>query len=63
MSVKKYFADSNFKDVRVAKMLTVKVQEKSPDDAKKRIRKMCDEMRIYNPMVSQISISVSKIRK
>ena len=56
-------SDSKIKDVRVAKMLTVKVQEKSPDDAKKRIRKMCDEMRIYNPMVSQISISVSKIRK
>ena len=61
--MKKFFADSKIKDVRVAKMLTVKVQEKSPDDAKKRIRKMCDEMRIYNPMVSQISISVSKIRK
>ena len=56
-------SDSKIKDVRVAKMLTVKVQEKSPDDAKKRIQKMCDEMRIYNPMVSQISISVSKIRK
>ncbi len=56
-------SNSKIKDIRTAKMLSIKIQEKSPDDAKKRIQKICDEMRIYNPMVSQISISVSKTRK
>ncbi len=56
-------SDSKITDVRTAKMLTIKMREKSPNDAKKRTQKMCDEMRIYNPMVSQISISVSKAQK
>ena len=55
-------SDSKIKDVRVAKMLTVKVQEKSPVfHAKKteNVRQDAD----YNPMVSKFQSRVSKKRK
>lgn len=44
--------------IRSAKMLKFKINEKSKKLAKKKIRNLCDELRIYNPMVSQITIEV-----
>jgi len=46
------------KKIRAAKMLKFKIIEKSKALAEKKIRKLCDELRIYNPMVSKITIEV-----
>jgi len=44
------------KKIRTAKMLKFKIIEKSKASAEKKIRKLCDDLRIYNPMVSKITI-------
>ena len=52
---------SNYKSVtkiRSAKMLKFIVKEKTKKDAKTTTQKICDELRIYNPMVSKITIDV-----
>ncbi len=41
-----------------AKMLKFKIKEKNKKLAETKIRKLCDELRIFNPMVSQISVQV-----
>ena len=46
------------KKIRTAKMLKFKIIEKSMALAEKKIRKICDDLRIYNPMVSKITIDV-----
>ena len=43
-------------NIRSAKMLKFKIKEKNKELAEKKIQKLCDELRIYNPMVSKISI-------
>lgn len=45
--------------IRTAKMLKFIVNEKTKQSAEKKIKEICDELRIYNPMVSKISIKVS----
>jgi len=50
----------NYKSVtkiRSAKMLKFVIKEKTKKDAKSTTQKICDDLRIYNPMVSKISIS------
>jgi len=44
--------------IRSAKMLKFKIKEKNKKLAETKIRKLCDELRIFNPMVSQISVRV-----
>jgi len=44
------------KKIRSAKMLKFKIIEKSKALAEKKIRNLCDDLRIYNPMVSKITI-------
>ncbi len=46
------------KKIRTAKMLKFKIIEKSKALAEKKIQKICDDLRIYNPMVSKITIEV-----
>jgi len=46
------------KKIRTAKMLKFKIIEKNEAFAEKKIRKLCDDLRIYNPMVSKITIEV-----
>jgi phosphoribosylformylglycinamidine synthase len=48
---------SNIESVRTAKTLKVIVIEKSEKDAEKVVRKLCEELRIYNPVVSNCSIT------
>ena len=53
----------NYKSVskiRSAKMLKFVIKEKTKNDAKKTIQKICDELRIYNSMVSKITIEVNE---
>ncbi|GBC74508.1 MULTISPECIES: phosphoribosylformylglycinamidine synthase subunit PurS [Candidatus Nitrosocaldus] len=40
------------RSIRVAKMLKVEVEAKSVEDAREMVRRMCDELRLYNPMLS-----------
>lgn len=51
---------SSVKKIRLAKMLKFTIDEKTKDNAEKKIRKLCDELRIYNPMVSKITLELSK---
>jgi phosphoribosylformylglycinamidine synthase len=46
------------KKIRSAKMLKFKINEKNKALAEKKIQKLCDDLRIYNPMVSKITIEV-----
>ena len=47
---------SSVKKIRSAKMLKFEIKEKNKNLAKKKIQTLCDELRIYNPVVSKISI-------
>ncbi len=49
---------SSVKKIRTGKMLKFKINEKSKTVAEKKIRKICDDLRIYNPMVSKIAIEI-----
>ena len=44
--------------IRSAKMLKFTIKEKDIKSAEKKVRKLCDELRIYNPMVSRITVDV-----
>ncbi len=45
-------------DIRSAKMLKFTITEKNKKLAENKIQKICDDLRIYNPMVSKITIKV-----
>ncbi len=47
---------STVKKIRSGKMLKFTINEKTKSLAEKKIRKLCDELRIYNPMVSKITL-------
>ena len=47
---------SSVSKIRTAKMLKFIIKEKNKKSAEEKIRKLCDDLRIFNPMVSQISI-------
>ncbi len=47
---------SSVSKIRSAKMLKFTINEKSKKLAEKKIQKICDELRIYNPLVSQVTI-------
>ena len=49
---------SSVTKIRSAKMLKFDIKEKNKIEAKKKIQNLCDELRIYNPMVSKITIQV-----
>ncbi|RNJ76360.1 MAG: phosphoribosylformylglycinamidine synthase, purS protein [Nitrosopumilus sp. H8] len=44
--------------IRTAKMLRFTIEESDGDSALARVQKICDDLRIYNPLVSQVSIGV-----
>ena len=47
---------SSVSKIRTAKMLKFTIKEKNKKSAEEKVRKLCDELRIFNPMVSQISV-------
>ncbi len=49
---------SSVSKIRSAKMLKFDIKEKNKIQAKKKVQKLCDELRIYNPMVSRVTIQV-----
>ncbi|MEM1942089.1 MAG: phosphoribosylformylglycinamidine synthase subunit PurS [Candidatus Nitrosocaldus sp.] len=46
----------NVKSIRVAKMLKVEVEANSAEDAKDTVRRMCEDLRLYNPVLSVCKI-------
>lgn len=49
---------SSVKKIRLAKMLKFTINEKTKEKALKKIRQLCDDLRIYNPMVSKITLEI-----
>ncbi len=49
---------SSVSQVKAAKMLKFTINEHDNLKAQKVIRELCDELRIYNPLVSQIIVTV-----
>ena len=47
---------SNVESVRTAKMLKIIIKEKNRTEAERVVRNMCEELRIYNPVVSKCTI-------
>ena len=50
------------KSIRTAKYLKIELMAKNMDDAKIKVKKMCDDLRIYNPIVSDCKIMVKRNR-
>jgi len=51
---------SQVKSVRAAKMLKMTVNANSEKDAEKTVQKLCEELRIFNPVVSNCTVKASK---
>ena len=49
---------TQIKGVRAAKLLKIVVEASNSEEAKRLVSKMCDELRIHNPVVSVCSIEV-----
>lgn len=45
-------------NIKTAKMLKFTIKEKDKKSAQSRVQEICDELRIYNPMVSIVTIDV-----
>ena len=55
---------SNVESVRSAKCYNIIINTKTENEAKKEVTKLCDELRIYNPIVSNCSIGpVTKLNQ
>jgi phosphoribosylformylglycinamidine synthase PurS subunit len=50
---------SNVHSVRAAKMLKMVVNSKSEKDAESTVKKLCEELRIFNPIVSNCTIKAT----
>lgn len=50
---------TQIKGVRTAKLLKITVEASNSQEAEQIVSKMCDELRIYNPVVSVCSIEVT----
>ena len=51
---------SNVKKIRSAKMLKFSITEKNKKSAELKVLKICDDLRIYNPLVSNVIVNVRK---
>jgi phosphoribosylformylglycinamidine synthase subunit PurS len=49
---------SSVKKIQTGKMLKFRINEKNKAFAEKKIKKICDDLRIYNPMVSKITLEI-----
>lgn len=46
--------------VRTAKTLIIEILAKNSDDAEIKIKEMCNNLRVYNPIVSECKIVIQK---
>jgi phosphoribosylformylglycinamidine synthase len=44
--------------IKTAKMLKFTIKEKDKKTAQSKVQKICDDLRIYNPMVSKVTVDV-----
>lgn len=49
---------SSVKKIRSAKMLKFQIDAATKQKAQETVKKICDDLRIYNPMVSKVTLSV-----
>jgi phosphoribosylformylglycinamidine synthase subunit PurS len=55
---------SNVESVRSARCYNIIINTETDNDAKKEVTKLCEELRIYNPIVSNCTIGpISKLSK
>ena len=47
--------------IRAGTILKFSISEKNEESAKNNIIKICDNLRIYNPLVSKVTVTVEKI--
>ncbi len=52
---------STISKIKTAKMLKFTIKEKNTKTAQQKVQEICDELRIYNPMVSKVTIDVFKV--
>jgi phosphoribosylformylglycinamidine synthase subunit PurS len=52
---------NNITSVRTAKSLKIELFARDVEEAKSKVKEMCDDLRIFNPIVSDCKISVKKI--
>ena len=45
-------------NIKTAKMLKFTIKEKDKETAQSKVQEICDELRIYNPMVSKVTIDI-----
>jgi phosphoribosylformylglycinamidine synthase PurS subunit len=48
----------NISKIKTAKMLKFTIKDKDKKTAETKVQEVCDELRIYNPMVSKVTIDV-----
>lgn len=48
------------KSIRVGKFLRVQVEASGPAEAKALVKRLCDELRIYNPAAHSCSVSLER---
>lgn len=54
---------SNIKSVRTARNLKMTITAKSKGVAEESVRKMCEELRIFNPVISNCSVkAIAKVQ-
>jgi len=47
--------------IRAGTILKFSINEKNEENAKDKVIKICDDLRIYNPLVSKVTATVEKI--
>ncbi len=47
----------NIRSIRVAKMLRFEVEADDEEQAEEMVKRLCDELRLYNPVLSICSVS------
>lgn len=52
---------SSVKKVRSAKLLKFQINSTTKQSAENNIKKLCDELRIYNPMVSKVTFTAKAL--
>lgn len=50
---------SSVKKIRSAKMLKFQISAATKQAAQNKVKKLCDDLRIYNPIVSKVTFSVA----
>lgn len=50
---------TSVKKIRSAKMLKFQIDAKNKESAEKSVMDLCNEFRIYNPLVSKVSVETS----